>query len=634
VRWARTKGIFEHPAWYPGLTSASPLAAFQALVHHHDPQRCLRPCPADGDGEAGSSPAPPPPPAAATPSPTLVPPGRAIPARRGTSGVYLSNRNSTAYSWTEGHQNFVDMLRMPFQGGWSNPFGLSVRRVARWLRDDLLASSPFFFEEGAVGVLVPGPESGGDQLGDGGWVTYSRRQVCYITAKAYFGSTTPGYDSGLARLMNMCKHGGDFRVAFASLLAACAADPTLRKGGQGPMLVVAKADAAPSVDAVREAAVTAPLSEAGLRVCEYDTGSTMEGVEQVPRAGCVPRSATKPGKDFMTGGLQGQATQDISAAWFGGYLFDAHACGLGGGQDERLSVYFPEVTVLAYFLSSSYPFPQLRQPVWVLGARNFFTGLDGTARFDRPLKLAQVPMDSDLMNVEVAGSTHAISSSRPFLVFMSESQGYFGNSREEMQQARKNRLPLERDMGHGKFAFEKQVRAWYRSVALTSYAKEVQPALKTLVSSIGAGPWLAGLWFGDSQLGVLSMWLGQAIAARTWGTGQQPLPLDYYIYSDFTENPGNQCFVLAKDACAKCMHRCESPSPTRKSYWMPETAYMDGKPCVTTASLCGTHGLEDIVATFKTRTAAELWNEMEAKLGDMSVDETVFDDLLQRELRI
>jgi len=624
VLWARTKGIVEHPAWYPGLTRSSSVAAFQAVVHHHDPGRCPRPCSEEAD------PSPPPPVSVLPPRPTLVAPGTAVPARQGTSGVYLSNRNSTAYTWTAGHQNFVDMLRLPFQGGWSNPFGLSVRRVARWLRDDLLASSPF----DGVGVLVPGPESGGDQLGDGGWVTYSRRQVCYITAKAYFGSTTPGYDSGLARLMNMCKHGGDFRVAFASLLAACAADPTLKNGGQGPMLVVAKAEAAPSVDAVRQAAVEAPLSDAGLRVCEYDTGSTMDSVEQVPHAGCVPRSATKPGKDFMTGGLKGQATQDISAAWFGGYLFDAHACGLGGGQDERLSVYFPEVTVLAYFLSSSHPFPQLRQPVWVLGARNFFTGLDGTARFDRPLELAPVPMDSDLVNVEVAGSTHAISSSRPFLVFMSESQGYFGESREEMQQARTNRLPLERDMGHGKFAFEKQVRAWYRSVALTSYAQEVQPALKALVSSIGAGPWLAGLWFGDSQLGILAMWLGQAIAAPTWGTGQQPLPLDYYIYSDFTENPGNQCFVLAKDACAECMSRCESPSPKRSSFWLPETAYMDGEPCVTTASLCGTHGLQDIIAAFKTRTAAELWSEMEAKLADGSVDETVFDELLQRELRI
>merc|ERR1712194_37577 len=112
----------------------------------------------------------------------------------------------------------------------------------------------------------------------------------------------------------------------------------------------------------------------------------------------MPRTDHLPGRDFMTGGLLGQATQDISAAWFGGYLFDAHVCGLGGGQDERLSVYFPEVTVLAYFLSASHPYPQLRQPVWVLGARNFFTGLDGTAHSGlvvRARRVSSVKSESD-----------------------------------------------------------------------------------------------------------------------------------------------------------------------------------------------------------------------------------------------
>jgi len=259
----------------------------------------------------------------------------------------------------------------------------------------------------------------------------------------------------------------------------------------------------------------------------------------------------------MTGGLPGQALQDISASWFGGYLFDAGACGLGGGQDERLSVYFPEVTVLAYFLSSSHPFPQLRQPAWVLGARNFFTGLDGTARFDSPLKLNQVPLDTDLAEVEVAGKPYLMSSSTPFTFFMSESQGFFRQD-STLNKARRNKEPWQREMGSGEYAFEKQVRAWYHSVALDQYSLEVRPAMKALVHSLGAGPWLAGLWWGDSQLGVLAMWLGQAIAAPTWG---QPLPLDYYIYSDFTENPGNQCFVLEAQECAACMQRCDNPPP-------------------------------------------------------------------------
>jgi len=305
-------------------------------------------------------------------------------------------------------------------------------------------------------------------------------------------------------------------------------------------------------------------------------------------------------------------------------LFDAHACGLGGGQDERLSVYFPEVTVLAYFLSSSLQYPQLRQPGWVLGARNFFTDLDGTARFDSSMKLADVPLTSDLVDVDVAGSTYRMSSSRPFVFFMSESQGYF-RSDSTLDKARRNKEPWQREMGDGEYAFEKQVRAWYHGLALNQYSAEVQPALKKLVHSIGAGPWLAGLWWGDSHLGFLAMWLGQAIVAQTW---DESLPLDYYLYSDFTENPGNQCFVLPSEQCAECMRRCDSPAPPPSAYWMPDDAFMNGKACVTSATECGHHGLEDVVAAYKDGTASALWNEIESKLADRSVALTVFDALL------
>ena len=171
--------------------------------------------------------------------------------------------------------------------------------------------------------------------------------------------------------MDMCTGACDFRASFATLLAACAADETLADGKQGPMILVAKAGVAPAVADVRALAENVKLEPSGLRMCDYDADAgEFANVESVPSSGCLPRSASAPGVDFMTGGLEGQVTQDISASWFGGYLFDAKACGLGGGQDERLSVYFPEVTVLAYFLSRSSPYPQVRQPVWFLGTRN------------------------------------------------------------------------------------------------------------------------------------------------------------------------------------------------------------------------------------------------------------------------
>ena len=33
-----------------------------------------------------------------------------------------------------------------------------------------------------------------------------------------------------------------------------------------------------------------------------------------------------------------------------------------------------------------------------------------------------------------------------------------------------------------------------------------------------------------------------------------PLALDYYIYADFTENPGNQCYVIPGEACRACLN--------------------------------------------------------------------------------
>eukprot|EP00438_Fugacium_kawagutii_P010673 Skav207418 [mRNA] locus=scaffold646:194027:196192:- [translate_table: standard] len=312
----------------------------------------------------------------------------------------------------------VQCKREPFEGAQKlNPFGHlgSVSDVAVWLKN-FITDKPFG-DLGGKDVLIPWPEEDDDQLGHGGWVAYSRRQVCHITANSFFGAKTPGYNSGLRQLMEMCPGEGDFRKAFATMLAACYADPTLANGGQGPILLTAKAKTAPSVQDVKDKATaeSVQMTSAGLRVCDYDTGAgpaPFDSVEPVPADGCQARPYDAPGVDFMIGGLKGQATQDISASWFGGYLFAAGACGLGGGQDERLSVYFPEVTVLAYFLSQSQPYPQLRQPAWFLGARNFFKTLDGTARFDGPMELADVPLDDDLVEVPLMGHSYNISSSR------------------------------------------------------------------------------------------------------------------------------------------------------------------------------------------------------------------------------
>jgi len=583
----------------------------------------------------------------------MTPPAWLAPLMLGSvaasSRFITSHSNVRSFLWTSATRSFDRAIADAFPGGHAvTGFGegrpgldLSTGAFVAWVESDLLGGpDPFAAHDGRVPLPWPqGSEYDDDQVGLGNYVAYSRRQLCFIVAKSLTGAATDGYANGLKRFLekragSCFPRTGDFGRSLIVLLEACYADAALVDGGHGPMVVVAKASRAPAVGQVWSQA-DAPLARAGLRVCQYDDGAApLEGgIERVPAEGCQQPSATAPGKDFMTGGLAGQATQDISAAFLGGYVF-GNACGLGGGQDERLMTYMPEVAALAFFLSQHAEFPQLRQPAWILGARMLFSGLDGTARFnDPPIPLTNAPITSDLKNVELSGSVYSMSSSRPFVAFQSENQGFFhwGDRSVQTPLARRNKLPAQREVSPSSwFAFDKQVRAWYRSIALTSYSAEVRPALKALVSSIGTGPWLAGLWWGDSQLGFLAVWLAQAIAAPTWGDATAPLPVDFYMYSAFTESPGSQCFVHSSERCRACVRRCQDHPLPGTAFWMPEDALFSGQSCVPFPDDCGGHGIEHVAAAYAGKTARDLWTDVEAKLKNEggSTARTVFDILL------
>jgi len=586
------------------------------------------------------------------------------------------------FPWTAPTRSVEDAFQVSFPDGAWEPIsfkegrGVTITKpvLLQWVEEDLLGGSDPFVDHGGR-VPVPFPPQEGeapDQVPPGHWVTYSRRQVCFIAAKSLIGANTDGYANGFLRFLETpapalggCTPAkGEFGKALWHLLAACAADPGLTGGAQGPALLVAKASDEPGVDAVRAAADGKPLAGAGLRVCQYGDGAEpLPGVERMPEEACAQPTAEGPGRDFMTGGLDGQGMVDISAAWLGGYTW-GYACGLGAGQDERLMVYMPEVFLLSFFLSEApgtnpqqRNTPQLRQPAWILGARRVVSGLDGTARFDHLMKMnPDVQMSSDLSEVSVSGKTFKISTAQPFLALMSENQDFeFSEGcpglpaakcgREcSTRLARDNRLPWQRAVDAScPFGFENQVRAWYRSTALVSYAADVQPALKGVVRSLGTGPWGSGLWWGDSQVFLLVMWIAHAASAATWG---QEFPLGYYLYSAFTENPGNQCFVHGGEQCKACLAACGTPPPS--AYWLPGFAYSHvdasytdwgpppmppAKACVDTATSCGAKGLADVIAAYKDETAGALWEDVEAVLrGGASaahVGMPVFDELLR-----
>jgi len=564
------------------------------------------------------------------------------------TGFHTSITNVDYHDWTEETRTAEEALSDTYPDGKSWQFNEASVEVTKsylvwWINDQLLGDHDAF--EG-TGVPVPSPGYGDDQVGDGDWVVYSRRQLCYIVAKTMLGSGTKDYYNGLKRFLekspafgsHCTPRTGDFGEAMWSLLAACAADPGLKDQGQGPSLLVAKGDAKEDVDSLRQTSQNVSMEAAAVRICQYD-----DGVEQrfesrsVPAASCRQPSEDGPGNDFMTGGpehLAGQAIQDISAAFIGGYIFGG-VCDIGGGQDERLLTVMPEVTALTFFLSeaSDAKRPQLRIPVWIVGARMIVTGLDGTSRFATDLKHdPDVPLTGDIVSVEFAGKQMEIASSRPFLAFMSTSQGFLGLPEDshapEVQECRKNKNAKQRSVNPSDWnSFEKQVLAWYTGVALTSYHEDARPVLSKVVHSIGSGPWGAGLWWGDSQFSMLASWVGHALAAKTW---PHALPWDYYIYSAFTENPGNQCFVHAQDDCKACLDHCVDYPLPGEAFWLPDYSLMRGgdqASCAGFSGDCGETGLLSMLNKYEDGTAHELWSTIETALADVDTSRSVFDHI-------
>jgi len=594
--------------------------------------------------------------------------------RRLSSGSgFVSNAANVRYfAWTKPTRSVLEALQdafpnpdadfhdKTFEEGHENVDKYSWSHVVSWTDVELLNGDDPFQEQGGK-VPVPWDTTAeGDQLAPGQYVGYSRRQVCYIVAKSLVGAGLDGYDHGLKRFMfkttEYCKcepQTGDFGKSWWGLLTACAADPTLKGGAQGPMLIVAKGRAGADPQHLMDASDHVPLADAGFQLCRYGDEKWIDeglpGVPEVPRTRCRPPDHwTSPGIDFMSvGGENGQAVQAMSGDWVGGNAYGT-ACNMDGGQDQRLVLFMPEVSALAFFLSKSADTaggdasrpPQLGQPIWILGARMLFAGLDGTSRFSAQFHLdSKAKLKSDLVDVWIASSTFQMSTSKPFVAFKSFD---FTDASDDfaVKAARKNQLKQQRNGGKvGNSTFRQLVAQWHRGVSLDSYDNDLHPLMKSVVKYIGAGPWAAGLAYGDSQLGLLAMWIGHALAAKSWG-GSGRIPLDYYLYSSYVENQGNQCLLHSWDACTACLKTCLDDKPPAGTWWAPSQAAMSydkSNPCVFGGDgACSKNGLETIMWNFGLKHTGPLWRAVEEVLSKSHADvsKSVFDLLMERDMDI
>lgn len=531
--------------------------------------------------------------------------------------------------------------------------------VSAYTKELLTGESPFGGPPGTV--KIPSGGSGTDQLNWGEYVAYSRRQVCYIAANIVAGNAAAAYASGLSKLIPPLKCDSDmykagFKRSLLGLLAACSVDPTLESGEQGPLLIIAKStdDLSKAPPLEGEVAQNTTLSDAGLRTCRFRDGSagnpSVGSIPLVPSSACD--SAEGKNVDFMRDGntLHGQAMVDITAAWIGGYILAAGGCGgFDGGQDERLMTSMPEVMVLSFFMSQ-HPSPinvagvSLLVPAYILGARRIFAGFDGTSRdagpdfnAGRPNVNAAVPFKSDLMEITVNGKSQLISKASPFLGFQSINQ--MSGLDKDVPAARLNKNPIQLETS-GTYGFESQVAAWYNAVSLSFWHPDIQQILKSMVVSVGSGPWGSGVWWGNSQVFFLAAWMGHALAAQTWG---QTLPLDYYIYSSFTENPSNQCLVHGGSTCASCLQACDNsgyagPGSTHQRYccmepepWIPSPGLFNSKPCIPAnlaTSICGNQGFGDIYDKYVDKSVSDLWQDFKKTAESMDPSKTTLFDAI------
>merc|ERR1712087_73083 len=91
--------------------------------------------------------------------------------------------------------------------------------------------------------------------------------------------------------------------------------------------------------------------------------------------------------------------------------------------------------------------------------------------------------------------------------------------------------------------------------------------------------------YGDSQQYFLTVWLATSLLQN----GETAL--DYYLYSRFCENPGNQCFVLGSQACSQCIANSKLGIHVQPGQ-------------------CGAHSVDDMVERYAGQPAQTLYSAL------------------------
>lgn len=425
---------------------------------------------------------------------------------------------------------------------WFRGSPVELSDLADFARD-LLTSDPF-----GTGDEVPYVDF--NVFGEGKVVAITQRQLAFLVVNTLLGNTA-GASNGLNGLLQRCKGFAGHLYSLLSFLAILSRE--LAGGKQGSLLAAATPRAA--TDEWRSRLLDHQLTQPTL--CMDSAG--------------IPSCALA---DFMAGGTRFQVVTDIAGSNVGG---GAGLCEIANTQEESLVQFYSEIIAFSFFAGGEQGL--LPVPLVLLGARRYLNEITGQSSSGAPFAGRcgrifsknwlndDIGQDTVWVQIGDTGGTMATSS---FMAVASTCTSCL-NKCTQQNMANNNCDAQRRHL-------DEDINLWYQAYESSMYAIPVRDAFRTLVHRIGTGPWGAGEWYGDSQQYFLATWLATSLLGGP--------SLDYYAYSHFCENAGNQCFILGGDTCRQCVKDSMNPL-----LWDTH---------------CGNKGVRDIIQMFNGRPAAHL----------------------------
>ena len=353
------------------------------------------------------------------------------------------------------------------------------------------------------------------EMRSGGYIALTQRHIAFICANTILGNSLNTLNNSLAKVSTECSQTPQL-FSWLSFLVILSLE--LTPGDFGTLIIMSRG-------VLNTPTFNNLLSNAGTLI---DVNITR-----------YRESDTSP--DFMSMTTPGQTLVDISGGNIGG---GGEFCTLANSQDETLMIFYPEVTFSIIF--SEYILnktePKIAQPALWLGVRRYVDTSTGELHnHSATCGTVDKPNIDNMFNTTTTGLNNQPIYKTSFAAFQSS-----GTTCNDGPQAIINLCTDQRSIGSpdsGGFLYN--IKQCATMFSHNSYPTDLGPVLGNVIDTVGTGPWGAGVWWGNSQMSFLAMWVGLSIAGN--------IKLNYYLYDAFCENPGNQCYLLSTDECVDCI---------------------------------------------------------------------------------